>query len=235
MENFTEALQLAFSLMVSWNEDLAEITFLSLRVSLTAVTIAVVAGLPLGAFLAVKSFYGRRFLIGILTALMGLPPVVAGLFLYLFLSRSGSLGALEILYTPLAMILVQVMLVFPIITVLTHQTIHDLDARLGEQLRSFGCSNLKLAGVLLWEGRYSLLTAVLAGFGRAIGEVGGVLIVGGNINHHTRIMTTTIALETSKGNLSLALALGIILVTIALLASFLAQALGDFRKLRTFS
>ncbi len=230
MESFTEAIRLAFSLLVSWDKDLVEITALSLRVSLIAVAIAVVAGLPVGAFLAVKNFYGRRFLVGILTALMGLPPVVAGLFLYLLLSRSGSLGVLEILYTPLAMILVQVMLVFPIIAVLARQAIHDLDMKLGEQLRAFGCTNLRLAGVLLWEGRYSLLTAVLAGFGRAIGEVGGVLIVGGNINHHTRVMTTTIALETSKGNLSLALALGIILVTIALLISFLTQVPGDFRK-----
>jgi tungstate transport system permease protein len=162
----------------------------------------------------------------LLNALMGLPPVVVGLLVYLMLSRSGPLGVLELLYTPTAMIIAQVVLVTPIIAALTRQTIETLDAEYADQLRSLGVSRLASVPTLLWDGRVALLTALLAGFGRAIAEVGAVIIVGGNINHVTRVMTTTIALETSRGNLALALALGAILVALAVMVNAAVSLLG---------
>jgi tungstate transport system permease protein len=196
--------------------DLAEIVLLSLQVSLSAVLVAIVVGMPAGALLAVARFPGRRALILFINTLMGLPPVLVGLLVYLMVSRSGPLGALELLYTPTAMIIAQAILVTPIIISLTRQTIKDLLAEYDLFLRAHGLSLMQRVGALLYEGRFSLATAVLAGTGRAIAEVGAVMIVGGNINHVTRTMTTTIALETSKGNLDLAISLGLILLLIAI-------------------
>ncbi|MCB1310914.1 MAG: ABC transporter permease [Sedimentitalea sp.] len=206
---------MALSLILGGDSELWAIVLLSLHVSLMAVVIAAAIGMPLGAALAVGRFPGRRALIVLLNALMGLPPVVVGLMVYLMLSRSGPLGVLELLYTPGAMIIAQVVLVTPIIAALTRQSVETLDAEYSEQLRSLGVSRLASVPTLLWDGRVALLTALLAGFGRAIAEVGAVIMVGGNINHVTRVMTTTIALETSKGNLAMALALGAILIGIA--------------------
>lgn len=215
MQGFTQELRAALSLILGGDSELWAIVMLSLHVSLMAVVIAAAIGMPLGAALAVGRFPGRRALIVLLNALMGLPPVVVGLMVYLVLSRSGPLGVLELLYTPGAMIIAQVVLVTPIIAALTRQSVETLDAEYSEQLRSLGVSRLASVPTLLWDGRVALLTALLAGFGRAIAEVGAVIMVGGNINHVTRVMTTTIALETSKGNLALALALGAILIGIA--------------------
>ena len=194
---------------------LIEIVALSLRVTLTAVAIATIIGLGIGGMLAVYRFPGRGALAAMLNALMGLPPVVAGLFVYLLLSNAGPLGVLQLLYTPQAMIIAQVILVTPIIAALTRQACEDLLEEYDEQLRSLGASRRAIVATLLWDGRYRLTTAVLAGFGRAIAEVGAIMIVGGNIDHVTRTMTTAIALETSKGNIALALALGIVLLVIA--------------------
>lgn len=215
MQDFGAAFALAFDLILSGDADLAEIVLLSLKVSISAVAIACLLGLPLGAAAAIFRFPGRGALIVLMNALMGLPPVVVGLFLYLLLSNAGPLGPLALLYTPTAMIIAQSLLVTPIVAALTRQVIADLHVEYDEQLRSFGVARWEAVGTLLWDGRYSLMTVALAGFGRAIAEVGAVIIVGGNINHVTRVMTTTIALETSKGNLALALALGIILVALA--------------------
>ena len=215
MQDFGAAFGLALDMIFSGDADLAEIVLLSLKVSISAVVIACVLGLPLGAAAAIFRFPGRGALIVVMNALMGLPPVVVGLFLYLMLSNAGPLGPLALLYTPTAMIIAQGILVTPIVAALTRQVIADLHHEYDEQLRSFGVRRWEAVGTLLWDGRYSLMTVALAGFGRAIAEVGAVIIVGGNINHVTRVMTTTIALETSKGNLALALALGIILVALA--------------------
>ena len=188
----------------------------SLRVSVAAVTLAAIIGMPLGALLAVKRFPGRSFVVVVIDALMGLPPVVVGLAVYLLLSRSGPLGVLGILYTPTAMIAAQCILVLPIVTALTRQAVSEMWQEYREQLRSLGASDTRATLTILWDARFRLVTAYLAGFGRAIAEVGAVLIVGGNIDRVTRVMTTTIALETSKGDLPLALGLGGILLLIAL-------------------
>jgi len=216
MSDFIDAFNTALGLIVTLNPDLVEILVLSLKVSLFAVAIASVLGFAIGGALAVYNFPGRGAVSAVLSALMGLPPVVAGLFVYLLLSNVGPLGVLQLLYTPTAMIIAQVVLVTPIIGALTRQACRDLLEEYDEQLRSLGASSSAIVVTLLWDGRYRLITAVLAGFGRAIAEVGAVMIVGGNIDHVTRTMTTAIALETSKGNIALALALGIVLLTIAL-------------------
>ena len=234
MNDFSQAFNVAIKMVVTFDPNLVEIIGLSLVVSLTAVALAVVIGLPLGAILAIKRFPTRNLWVGLFTAFMGLPPVVVGLFVYLMLSRSGPLGVLGLLYTPSAMIIAQVILIFPIIAALTYQTVHDLYLEYDEQLRSLGCRSSHMMATLLWEGRFSLLTAVLAGFGRAIAEVGAVLIVGGNINHSTRMMTTAIALETSKGNLELALALGITLISLSLLITLSAQLLRNLGEARLY-
>ena len=215
MQDFSQELRMALGLIFTGDSDLWEIVLLSLRVSLMAVALAALIGMPLGAALAVSRFPGRRAVVILVNALMGLPPVVVGLVVYLTLSRSGPLGVLGLLYTPTAMVIAQLVLVVPIITALTRQTVETLDAEYAEQLRSLGISRLASVPTLLWDARLALVTAFLAGFGRAIAEVGAVIMVGGNINHVTRVMTTTIALETSKGNLALALALGAILIAIA--------------------
>lgn len=216
MQEFGLAFVEAWKLLVSLDPGLVEIVALSLQVSLVAVLFAAVIGMPLGAALAVLRFPGRGLVIIVLNALMGLPPVVVGLFVYLMLSRAGALGPLALLYTPTAMTIAQALLVTPIVAALTRQTVEDIRGEYDDQLRLFGITPVGRILTFLWDARFSLLTALLAGFGRAIAEVGAVIIVGGNINHVTRVMTTTIALETSKGNLALAMALGIILVMIAI-------------------
>ncbi len=225
MQNFAQEFRSALALILTGDSELWAIVLLSLHVSLLAVLIAALIGMPLGATLAVGRFPGRRLVIVVLNALMGLPPVVVGLLVYLMLSRSGPLGVLELLYTPTAMIIAQVVLVTPIIAALTRQVVEMLAEEYSEQLRSLGVSRLASVPVLLWDARLALVTALLAGFGRAIAEVGAVIIVGGNINHVTRVMTTTIALETSKGNLALALALGAILIGIAVSVTGLVSLL----------
>lgn len=216
MHDLGTAFVTAFQLILSLDADLLEIVGLSLRISLTAVLLAALMGLPLGAAVALFRFPGRAFLIAVLNSLMGLPPVVVGLLVYLLLSRAGPLGEFGLLFTPTAMVIAQTILVIPIIAALTRQTVSDLNEEYAEQLRSLNVGPGRAIWTLLWEGRFSLLTAILAGFGRASAEVGAVIIVGGNINHVTRVMTTTIALETSKGDLALALGLGIILLLLVL-------------------
>jgi tungstate transport system permease protein len=225
MDNFAAAFLAAFELIVQLDPELVEIVALSLQVSLSAVACAAVIGLPLGAALGVARFPGRQAVIVLLNALMGLPPVVAGLVIYLLLSRAGPLGELGLLFTPTAMVIAQTVLVTPIVAALTRQTVEDLHAEYAEQFRSLSVGPLQATATLLWDGRYSLFTGLLAGFGRAIAEVGAVIIVGGNINHVTRVMTTTIALETSKGNLELALGLGIILIALAVMVNAAAMGL----------
>ncbi len=224
MQGFAEEFSHAFSLILDGDAELWAIVFLSLKVSVFAVLISALIGMPVGAALAVARFPGRRALIVLMNALMGFPPVVVGLLVYLMLSRSGPLGVLELLYTPTAMIIAQVVLVTPIVAALTRQVVEMLAEEYSEQLRSLGVSRLASVPVLLWDARLALITALLAGFGRAIAEVGAVIIVGGNINHVTRVMTTTIALETSKGNLALALALGTILIGIAVAVNAMVSA-----------
>jgi tungstate transport system permease protein len=204
----------AWHLVSAFDPRLGEIVTLSLRVSLAAVAISCVLGLPLGALIAVSRFPARRTTIVLLNALMGLPPVVVGLLVYLLLSRAGPLGSLGILFTPMAMVVAQAILITPIIAALTRQVVEDAWLEYREQLRSLGETRLGAVTTLLWDLRFSLVTIVLAGFGRAAAEVGAVIIVGGNIDGVTRMMTTAIALETSKGDLPLALGLGIILVSI---------------------
>jgi tungstate transport system permease protein len=211
---------------------LAGIVALSLQVSLSAVVLASAFGLPLGAWIAVHRFPARQPLIVLLNALMGLPPVVVGLLVYLLLSRAGPLGALGILFTPAAMIVAQTILILPIVAALARQVIEDAWREHDEQLRSFGVRPFGASLTLLWDCRFSLATAVLAGFGRAAAEVGAVMIVGGNIDGVTRVMTTAIALETSKGDLPLALALGLVLVTLVLAVNAAAHLLREAAQRR---
>lgn len=226
MQDFSTSFAYAMTLILHGDAELWAIVALSLRVSLFAVIIAACIAMPLGAALAVTRFRGRGAVNVLLNALMGLPPVVVGLMVYLMLSNAGPLGVLQLLYTPTAMIIAQVILVTPIIAAITRQTIESLAAEYGEQLHSFGITKLGSVPTLLFDARYALITAFLAGFGRAIAEVGAVIIVGGNINHVTRTMTTTIALETSKGNLALALALGTILIVLAILVNAAVSSVG---------
>jgi tungstate transport system permease protein len=212
----SEALRGALALIASGDAGLLQIVLLSLAVSLSAVVLATLMGLPLGAALAVGRFPGRRAVIVLSNALMGLPPVVVGLLVYLLLSRAGPLGSLGLLFTPQAMVLAQTVLILPIIAALCRQAVEDAWKEYEEQLRSLGAHGIGASLTLVWDIRFSLLTAVLAGLGRALAEVGAVMIVGGNIDGVTRVMTTTIALETSKGDLSLALSLGIVLILIVL-------------------
>ena len=224
MNDFSNAIAVAWELVIGLDADLVEIVVLSLEISLSAVLIATLVALPLGAAVAVFRFPGRGACIVLLNALMGLPPVVVGLFIYLLLSRAGPLGEHGLLYTPAAMVIAQTVLVVPIIAALAQQILSELYGEYEEQLRSLGVSSVRAIPTLLWDGRFSLLIAVLAGFGRASAEVGAVIIVGGNINHLTRVMTTTITLETSKGNLAMALGLGLILILIVILVNALTVA-----------
>ena len=232
MNEILTALREAGRLISGGDAALVEIVVLSLRVSLTAVVIAGALGLPLGAAIAVGRFPGRRALIVALNALMGLPPVVVGLVVYLFLSRAGPLGELGILFTPTAMIIAQTILILPIVAALSRQVVEDAWQEYREQLRSLGAGPITSALTLLWDTRFSLVTIVLAGFGRAAAEVGAVIIVGGNIDGVTRVMTTAIALETSKGDLPLALGLGIILITLVLFLNAGAYLVNDVAQRR---
>jgi len=216
MGAISEAAGGAFGLIVSGDPILWRIVLLSLQVSLSAAALATLAGLPIGAAIAVGRFPGRRTLVVLLNALMGLPPVVVGLVVYLLLSRAGPLGELGLLFTPPAMVIAQTVLVLPIIAALCRQAVEDAWIEYEEQLRSLGVTGLRAALTLVWDIRFSLLTAVLAGLGRASAEVGAVMIVGGNIDGVTRVMTTTIALETSKGDLTLALSLGLVLISLVI-------------------
>lgn len=228
----SDAFASAFGLIANLESDLFQIVLLSLQVSLLAVGLASLIGLPLGAALAIFRFPGRGFLVVILNAMMGLPPVVVGLIVYLSLSRTGPLGTMGLLYSPTAMVIAQVCLITPIIAALTRQSTEDLWNEYSEHLRSLGVSRWATVSTLLWDNRFSLITAVLAGFGRASAEVGAVMIVGGNIDHVTRVMTTAITLETSKGDLALALGLGIILLGLALSINAAAFLINETAKKR---
>jgi tungstate transport system permease protein len=230
MDDFSAAFASAVALILALDRELLAIVCRSLLVSLSAVGLAALVGLPLGATVAVCRFPGRGMVGALLNAMMGLPPVVVGLVLYLLLSRSGPWGGLGLLYMPTAMVLAQWVLITPIVAALTRQAIVDLHEEYDAQLRSLGVGPWRTVWTLLWEGRFGLLTAVLAGFGRASAEVGAVIIVGGNIDHVTRVMTTTIALETSKGNLPLALGLGIILLCLTFMVNVAAMAIRDVAK-----
>ncbi|OGA26217.1 MAG: ABC transporter permease [Betaproteobacteria bacterium RIFCSPLOWO2_02_FULL_67_26] len=232
MYEILTALDEARRLIVGVDSKLAEIVLLSLRVSLTAVLLASLIGLPLGAAIAVSRFPGRQTLIVVLNALMGLPPVVVGLVVYLLLSRAGPLGQFGILFTPAAMVVAQTILIFPIVAALSRQVIEDAWQEYRDQLRSLGAGPIASALTLLWDTRFSLVTIVLAGFGRAAAEVGAVIIVGGNIDGVTRVMTTAIALETSKGDLPLALGLGVILITLVLALNAAAYWVKDTAQRR---
>jgi len=232
MNTITESLSLAVALVARFDPHLVDIVTLSLRVSLTATALAAVIGLPLGAAIAVGRFPGRPPLIVVLNAMMGLPPVVVGLLVYLLLSRAGPLGSFGLLFTPSAMVIAQTILITPIIAALTRQIVADAWAEYREQLTSLGAGTGRAAMTLLWDTRFSLATVLLAGFGRAIAEVGAVMIVGGNIEGVTRVMTTTIALETSKGDLPLALGLGLVLIAIVLLLNAGAQVTRGWAKAR---
>ena len=232
MSDITAAFWLALQLIVSLDAELVDIVGRSLYVSLSAVAIAAVVGLPFGAVIAVYRFPGRRAVVVLLNALMGLPPVFVGLMVYLVLSRSGPLGALGLLFTPGAMIIAQCVLITPIIAALSREIMHDLYSEYREQLCSLGARPRDAVVTLLWDARLGLVTAIMAGFGRASAEVGAVFIVGGNIAYVTRVMTTTIALETSKGYLALALALGLILVLIAVGVNACASVLGGITTYR---
>ena len=232
MNEIANSLTLAIDLVADGDRRLFAIVGLSLQVSFTATLMACLLGLPLGALLAVGRFHGRRSLIILCNGLMGLPPVVVGLLIYLLLSRAGPLGAFGLLFSPTAMVIAQTVLIIPIVAALSRQVIEDAWQEYREQLRSLGASRLRAARTLLWDGRFSLTTAGLAGFGRAIAEVGAVMIVGGNIDGVTRVMTTTIALETSKGGLPLALALGLILIAVVLVVNLAAYALRQWAERR---
>ena len=230
MESFSEAFTSALQLILTADTKLWGIVALSLQVSLTAVFFAALIGIPLGALLAIKSFWGRPVIIVVINALMGLPPVVVGLCVYLMLSKAGPLGILGLLYTPTAMIIAQTLLIAPIIAALSRTILKTLHEEYKDQFASFRLNQFQVFKTLLWEARFMLLTALLAGFGRAIAEVGAVMIVGGNIYQYTRVMTTSIALETSKGNLSLALALGIILILLSILVNGALSLIGAQRR-----
>ena len=227
MQDLWNAFATALRLLVTLDPELVEIISLSLTVSLSAVALAALVGLPLGGAVALWPYRGRRLCATLLNALMGLPPVVVGLLVYVVLSRSGPLGGLGWLFTPRAMIAVQFILITPIVAALTRQVVEDLWEEYGELLGSMGAGRIRAIPTILLDGRHRLLTVILAGFGRAIAEVGAVIIVGGNIAHVTRVMTTAIALETRKGDLALALALGIVLLGLSLVVNAGAALAGE--------
>ncbi len=216
MNEILQGLSGAFWLVVTLDYGLVEIILRSLQVTLTAVLIGSLIGMPLGAWLSVSRFRFRRVTIAVLNALMGLPPVVVGLIVYLLLSRSGPFGVLDLLFTPTAMIIAQVIIITPLIASISHQAIRDLWAEYHDLLISLNTTRRQRIVTLIVDARRSLLTAALAGFGRGIGEVGAIMIVGGNIDHVTRVLTTAIALETGKGEFAFALALGFVLIALAI-------------------
>ena len=218
MNDIWDGIVQAFTLICTFDSDLIEISLRSLQVTLSALAISCIIALPLAAVLTIRRFKFRRFVIALLNALMGLPPVVVGLLVYIVLSRSGPFGVLDLLYTTTAMIIAQTIIITPLITSIAHQSLRELWSEYHDLLISMNTTHGQRIKTLLWDARRALLTASLAGFGRAIGEVGAIMIVGGNIDNATRVLTTAIALETSKGDFALALALGfvLILITIAL-------------------
>ena len=225
MNEIFAGLQEAFRLIFTFDSDLIEITLRSLQVSVTALLIASALALPLGTWLAIRRFRYRRFAIVVLNALMGLPPVVVGLMVYLLFSRSGPFGVMGLLFTPTAMIVAQVIIITPLIASITHQAMRELWSEYHDLLISLNTTSLQRITALIWDGRRTLMTASLAGFGRGIGEVGAIMIVGGNIDHVTRVLTTAIALETGKGDFALALGLGFVLIALTLLVNFAIHAL----------
>lgn len=225
MDEISQGLLAAFRLILTLDADLIEISLRSLYVTCTAVVISSVIGLPLGCWLALRRFRFRRAVIAVLNALMGLPPVVVGLIVYLLLSRSGPFGVFGLLFTPAAMIIAQVIILTPLIASIAHQAIRDLWADYHDLLISLNTTRGQRMRTLLWDGRRALLTAALAGFGRGIGEVGAIMIVGGNIDHVTRVLTTAIALETGKGDFALALGLGFVLILIAIVVNLVIHRL----------
>ena len=225
MNEIWAGIQEAVRLIFSLDADLIGITLRSLEVSLTALVIASALALPFGTWLAIRRFKYRRFAIAVLNALMGLPPVVVGLVVYLVLSRSGPFGVLGLLFTPFAMIIAQVIIITPLIASITHQAMRELWSEYHDLLISLNTSKRQRVAALIWDGRRTLMTAALAGFGRAIGEVGAIMIVGGNIDHVTRVLTTAIALETGKGDFALALGLGFVLIALTLMVNFAIHAL----------
>ncbi len=222
-----------FAKLWTLDKEVFAIALLSLRVSIAAVALVSVIGIPAGAFIAIANFPGRSAVTAVLNAFMGLPAVVVGLVVYLLLSRTGPLGSLGLLFTPLAMIFAQTILVVPLIAALTRQMIEDADRELGEQLRSMRLSAAQRARTLVVDARFSLVVAILAAFGRAVSEVGAVLVVGGNIDGHTRTMTTAISLETQKGDLPLALSLGLVLIFLVVVVNALAAVLRTY-AMRTY-
>ncbi|MEM9734038.1 MAG: ABC transporter permease [Pseudomonadota bacterium] len=230
MGEIGQGIAAAFALIVSLDGDLLEIIARSLQVTLTAVVIASLIGLPLGAWLALNRFAARRTIIAMLNALMGLPPVVVGLIVYLLLSRAGPFDVLGLLFTPTAMIVAQIIIIAPLIASIAHQAIRDLWAEYHDLLIALNTTRRQRLQTLLWDARRSLLTASLAGFGRAIGEVGAVMIVGGNIDHATRVLTTAIALETGKGNFALALGLGFVLIALAVAVNLLIHGVSGTER-----
>ena len=230
MSDIAEGIWQAFALIFSLDVDLFEIILLSLQVTLTAVFFASVIALPMGAWLAVSRFRFRRLTIAVLNAMMGLPPVVVGLIVYILLSRSGPFGVFGLLFTPTAMIIAQVIIILPLIASIAHQSIRDLWAEYHDLLISLNTSKWQRMKTLIFDARRSLLTASLAGFGRAIGEVGAVMIVGGNIDHVTRVLTTAIALETGKGDFALALALGFILIALAIMVNLVIHSVSKTER-----
>jgi tungstate transport system permease protein len=232
MNALAQAAVQALQLVAGADPKLTDIVLLSLRVSLSAVALSCVIGLPFGAAIAVSRFPGRRSVVVVLNALMGLPPVVVGLLVYLLLSRAGPLGTWGLLFTPAAMVIAQTILITPIVAALSRQVVEDAWDEYREQLRSLGERRFGAVITLLWDLRFSLVTIVLAGFGRAAAEVGAVIIVGGNIDGVTRVMTTAIALETSKGDLPLALGLGMILLTIVLVLNAAAYVVKETAQRR---
>lgn len=225
MNEILQGVAEAFRLIVTLDADLIEISLRSLQVTITAVVISSAIGIPLGAWLAVKRFRHRRAAIALLNALMGLPPVVVGLLVYLMLSRSGPFGVFGLLFTPTAMIIAQVIILTPLIASIAHQAMREMWAEYHDLLISLNTTRGQRIRALVWDGRRALLTASLAGFGRGIGEVGAIMIVGGNIDHATRVLTTAIALETGKGEFALALGLGFVLIALAVAVNWSIHAL----------
>ena len=230
MNDFESIIYNAINLIITLDVELFEIVILSLKISLSALLISIIVSLPVGSVLAISKFFGRKFLIVTFNSLMGLPPVFVGLVLYLVFSANGPLGAIEILYTPYIMIIAQVVLILPIMISLSRQIVEQIYEEYSELFSSLNANGIEKMKAILWDGRYQLVTAILAGLGRALSEVGAIIIVGGNIAHVTRVMTTTIALETSKGNLELATALGLILLIISMIVNRFIEVLKSFSK-----
>ena len=230
MNDFESIIYNAINLIITLDVELVEIVILSLKISLSALLISIIVSLPVGSVLAISKFFGRKFLIVTFNSLMGLPPVFVGLVLYLVFSANGPFGVIEILYTPYIMIIAQVVLILPIMISLSRQIVEQIYEEYSELFSSLNANGIEKMKAILWDGRYQLVTAILAGLGRALSEVGAIIIVGGNIAHVTRVMTTTIALETSKGNLELATALGLILLIISMIVNLFIEVLKSFSK-----